>query len=96
MTRDMGKKYGAISKNGKLFVADFSDFFLAVNASKNDAKYQKPNSFIRPMTRDMGKNMLPAVKTENFLSLIFLIFICSVNEFGFRGFASFSNAFTAR
>ena len=50
------------SKNRKLFVADFSDFYLAVSASVNDAKYQKPNSFITPMIRDIGQNMLPAVK----------------------------------
>ena len=43
------------SKNGKLFVADFSEFYLAVSASANDAKHRKPNSFITPMTRDMGK-----------------------------------------
>ena len=60
------------SKNGKLFVADF---YLAASASVNDANHRKPNSFITPMTRDMGRNMLPAVKTENFLSPIFLIFI---------------------
>ena len=64
-------KYAASSKNGKFFVADFSDFYLAVSASVNDANYRKPNSFITPMTRDMGRNMLPAVKTENFLSPIF-------------------------
>ena len=63
------------SKNGKLFVADFSDFYLAVSASVNDANYRKPNSFITPMTRDMDRNILPAVKTENFFSPIFLIFI---------------------
>ena len=63
------------SKNEKLFVADFSDFYLAVSASVNDANYRRPNSFITPMTRDMDRNMLPAVKTENFFSPIFLIFI---------------------
>ena len=63
------------SKNGKLFVANFLDFYLAVSASVNDANPRKPISFITPMTRDMGRNMLPAVKTENFLSPIFLIFI---------------------
>ena len=70
-----GPKYAASSKNGKLFLADFSDFYLAVSASVNDANYRKPNSFITPMTRDMDRNMLPAVKTENFFSPIFLIFI---------------------
>ena len=78
MTRDMGRnmpKYAASSKNGKLFVADFSYFYLAVSASVNDANFRNSNSFITPMTRDMGRNMLPAVKTENFLSPIFLIFI---------------------
>ena len=63
------------SKNGKLFLADFSDFYLAVSASVNDANYRRPNSFIKPKNRDMDRNMLPAVKTKNFLSLIFLIFI---------------------
>ena len=63
------------SKNEKLFLADFSDFYLAVSASVNDANYRRPNSFITPMTRDMDRNMLPAVKTENFFSPIFLIFI---------------------
>ena len=63
------------SKNEKLFLADFSDFYLAVSASVNDANYRRPNSFITPMTRDMDRNMLPAVKTENFFSPIFLVFI---------------------
>ena len=63
------------SKNEKLFVADFSDFYLDVSASINNANYRRPNSFITPMTRDMDRNMLPAVKTKNFLSPIFLIFI---------------------
>ena len=53
----------------------FLIFICAVSASVNDANYRKPNSFITPMTRDMGRNMLPAVKMENFLSPIFLIFI---------------------
>ena len=70
-----GPKYAASSKNGKLFLADFSDFYLAVSASVNDANNRRPNSFITPMTRDMDRNMLPAVKTENFFSPIFLIFI---------------------
>ena len=55
MTRDMGQNYAASSKNGKLFVANFSDFYLAVSAFVNDAKHQKSNSFITPMTRDMGQ-----------------------------------------
>ena len=70
-----GQKYPASSKNGKLFVADYSDFYLAVSAFVNDAKHQKSNSFITPMTRDMDQNMLPAVKTKNFVSPIFLNFI---------------------
>ena len=57
------------------FLQDFSDFYLTVSASVNDANYRRPNSFITPMTRDMDRNMLPAVKTENFFSPIFLIFI---------------------
>ena len=32
-----GPKYAASSKNRKLFDADFSDFYLAVSASVNDA-----------------------------------------------------------
>ena len=70
-----GPKYAASSKNGKLFLPDFSDFYLAVSASVNDANYRRPNSFITPMFRDMDINLLPAVKTENFFSPIFLIFI---------------------
>ena len=31
-----GQKYAASSKNRKLFVADFSDFYLAASASVND------------------------------------------------------------
>ena len=58
----------ASSKNGKLFLADFSDFYLAVSASVNDANYRRPNSFITPMTRDMDRNMLPVVKTELFVA----------------------------
>ena len=61
-----GQKCPASIKNGKLFAAEFSDFYLAVSAFVNDAKYRKSNSFITPMTRDMGQNMLPAVKTKNF------------------------------
>ena len=83
-----GPKYAASSKKGKLFLADFSDFYLAVSASVNDANYRKPNSFITPMTRDMDRNMLPAVKTENFFSPIFLIFYlavsASVNDANYR------------
>ena len=44
-----------------------------MSASVNDANYRKPNSFITPMTRDMGRNMLPAVKTENFRVLLPLV-----------------------
>ena len=73
------------SKNGKLFVADFSDFYLAVSASANDAKHRKPNSFIIPMTRDMGKKMLPAVKTGFFgrrfkFSYFYLPVSASIND----------------
>ena len=60
-----GQKCPASSKNGKLFVTDFfSDFYPAVSAFVNDAKHRKSKSFITPMTRDMGKNVLPAVKTK--------------------------------
>ena len=83
-----GPKYAASSKNGKLFLADFSDFYLAVSASVNDANYRRPNSFITPMTRDMDRNMLPAVKTENFFSPIFSDFYlavsASVNDANYR------------
>ena len=57
-----GPKYAASSKNGKLFLADFSDFYLAVSASVNDANYRRPNSFITPMTRDMDRNMTASSK----------------------------------
>ena len=70
-----GPKYAASSKNGKLFVADFSDFYVAVSASVNDANHRKPSSSITSVTRDKGQNMLSAVKTENFLSPIVFIFI---------------------
>ena len=59
------------SKTETLFLADFSDFYLAVSTSENDANYRRPNSFITPMTRDMDRNMLPAVKTENFFRRFF-------------------------
>ena len=76
MTGDMDQNMlPATKKNGKLFVTDFSDFYLAASVSVNDANHRKPNSFITHMTRDMDRNMLPAAKTENFLSPIFLIFI---------------------
>ena len=90
MTRDMGqnmllavKTEDFSSKNGGLFVADFSDSYLAVSACKNDAKSRKPNSFITPMTRDMGQNILPAVKTENVFSHFsdfYLVVIPSKND----------------
>ena len=69
-THDQGywPKYAASSKNGKLFVADFSDFYLAVSAFVNDANYRKPISFFTPMTRDMGRNMLSAVNGKLFVA----------------------------
>ena len=73
MIRDMGRNMLPAVKNGKLFVADFSDFYLAASASVNGANHRKQNSFITPMSRHMGRNMLPAVKTENFLSPIFIV-----------------------
>ena len=35
ITSRYGPKYPASSKNGKLFIADFPDFYLAASASKN-------------------------------------------------------------
>ena len=60
------QKFAASSKNGKLFVTDFYDFYFAVNASENDAKSRKSNSFITNITRDMDQKMLPAAKMESF------------------------------
>ena len=69
-----GQKSAASSKNGKFFVTDFFLFYFAVKPSENDEKCRKPNSFITPMTRDMDKKVLPAVKMGTFLSPIFLVF----------------------
>ena len=86
------------SKNEKKFVADFSDIYLAVSAFVNDANYRRPNSFITPMTRDMDRNMLPAVKTEKFLSPIFSDFYlavsASVNDANYRRPNSFITPMT--
>ena len=93
-----GPKYAASSKNGQLFLADFSDFYLAVSASVNDADYRRPNSFITPMTRDMDRNMLPAVKTENFFladfSDFYLAVSASVNDANYRRPNSFITPMT--
>ena len=67
------------SKNEKLFLADFSDFYLAVSAFENDANYRKPNSFITPMTRDMDRNMLPAVKNGKLFLAVFSDFYLAVS-----------------
>ena len=72
-----GPKYAASSKNEKKIVADFSDFYLAVSASKNDAEHRKPNSFITPMTRDMGQIMLPAEKNG-------ILFVADFSDFYLR------------
>ena len=53
----------AVKTENFSLAADFSDFYLAVSASVNDAKHRKPNSFITHMTRDMGQKMLTAVNT---------------------------------
>ena len=93
-----GPKYAARSKNGKLSLADFSDFYLAVSASVNDANYRKPNSFITPMTRDMDRNMLPAVKNgKHFLadfSDFYLTVRASVNDANYRRPNSFITPMT--
>ena len=93
-----GPKYAASSKNGKNFAADFSDFYLAVSASVNDANYRRPNSFITPMTRDMDRNMLPAVKTQkNFVadfSDFYLAVSASVNDANYRRPNSFITPMT--
>ena len=74
------------SKNGKHFTADFSGFFLSgCKRIYNDAKRRKPNSFITPMTRDMGQNMLPAVKKRKtfcrrFFSDFYLAVSASEND----------------
>ena len=97
MTRDMDRN-AASSKNGKLFLADFSDFYLAVSASVNDTNYRRPNSFIIPMTRDMDRNMLPAVKTENLFladfSDFYLAVSASVNDANYRRPNSFITPMT--
>ena len=74
------QKSAASSKNGKFFVTDIFLLYFAVLLSKNIEKWRKPNSFITPMTRDMDKKVLPAVKMGNFLSLIFLFFILLLNH----------------
>ena len=56
-------------------VGKFFCYFAAVKPSENNEKCRKPNSFITPMTRDMDKKVLPAVKMGNFLSPIFFFFI---------------------
>ena len=93
-----GPKYAASSKNGKLFLADFSDFYLAVSASVNDANYRKPNSFITPMTRDMDRNMLSAVKTKKKIladfSDFYLAVSASVNDANYRRPNSFITPMT--
>ena len=63
----------------KNFVADFSDFYLAVSASVNDLNYRRPNSFITPMTRDIDRNMMPAVKTGKLFLADFSDFYLAVS-----------------
>ena len=70
-----GPKSPASSKKWTFLVTDFSVFYFAVKPSKNDEKCRKAISFITPMTRDMDKKELPAVKMGKFLSPIFLFFI---------------------
>ena len=77
MTRDMGQNMLPAVKTKKKIVADFSDFYLAVSASKNDAEHRKPNSFITPMTRDMGQIMLPAEKNG-------ILFVADFSDFYLR------------
>ena len=60
---------------GNFFVTDFFVSYFAVKPSENNEKCRKPNSFITPMTRDIDKKVLPAVKMGNFLSPIFLFLI---------------------
>ena len=71
-----GQKSAASSKNGKFFVTDFFLFYFAVKPSENDEKCRKPNSFITPMTRDMDKKVLPAVKMGNFCHRFFCFLFC--------------------
>ena len=70
-----GQKSAASSKNGKNFVTDFSVFILLFNHLKMMKNVENRIFFITPMTRDMDKKVLPAVKMGNFLSSIFFFFI---------------------
>ena len=87
----------AVKRN--IFLADFSDFYLAVSASVNDANYRRPNSFITPMTRDMDQNMLPAVLKNGKLFLadfsdFYLAVSASVNDANYRKPNSFITPMT--
>ena len=74
------------SKNGKLFVADYFDFYLAVSASVNDAKHRKPISFMTPFpVFTAGSIFWPISRAMGV-----------INEIGVRCFASFTDALTAR
>ena len=66
-------------KNGKLFIADFSDFYLAVSASVNDANYRRPNSFITPMTRDMDRKYAASGKNGKLFIADFSDFYLAVS-----------------
>ena len=80
------------------FLSIFSDFYLAVSAFVNDANHRKPNLFSTPMTQDMGQNMLPAIKTENFFvadfSDFYLAVSASVNDANHRKPNSFITPMT--
>ena len=72
-----GQKSAASAvKMGNFFVTDFFVFYFAVKPSTVENR----DSFITPMTRDLDKKVLPAVKMGNFLSPIFLFFILLQNH----------------
>ena len=70
MTRDVGQNMLPAVKTENLSVSDFSDFYLAVSASVNDANQRKPNSFITPMTRDMDQNAASSKNRFFFVKVI--------------------------
>ena len=51
-------------KTEKFLTPIFSYFNLVVSASENDAKSWKEYSFIAPVTRNIGQNLLQAMKME--------------------------------
>ena len=71
--------------------ADFSDFYLAVSASVNNANYRRPNSFITPMTRDMTEicsqhknGKIFVADFSDFYLAVSASVMGVINEFGLR------------